>query len=98
MLSDAFFPGKQLQIRTVKKAELAKGEWNAPWIPPFAHPSMPADSLTPEMVRMIMSSFHLAASNGSVDVSGDWNRLLPDYEFTGVEAFLKMWSSSSERA
>ena len=50
---------------------------------------MPAQYKTPEFGRMIHTSFQVAASNGAADVSDEWNRLLPDYKFTGVEAFLK---------
>lgn len=37
---------------------------------------------------MLVSGVLLANSKGSMKVPDDWNRLLPDYEFTGVEEFL----------
>jgi hypothetical protein len=75
-------------VHKLKKAELAKGEYNSDWIPPFSHPNMPAAMLTPEFKKMLLSMFELASLEGLGDVTPTWNKLLPDMKFTDVETFL----------
>lgn len=60
---------------------------NSPWLPTVGHHSAPQE-VWQGFVPMLVSGVLLANSKGSMKVPDDWNRLLPDYEFTGVEEFL----------
>jgi hypothetical protein len=41
---------------------------------------------------MALIGMQLAFGEGAFDTGDEWNRLLPDYEFTDVESFLrKAW-------
>ena len=76
----------------MKAEDLKAGTWKGSWVPKLDHPS-----LTPEQAEMLSPMMNakilLAISEKAYRVSDEWNRLLPDYEFTGAEEFLtKAWS------
>lgn len=46
------------------------------------------------MAKGFLSGMLLGISAGVLKVSNEWNRLLPDYEFTRAEEFLtEVWES-----
>ena len=57
------------------------------WMPTVGHHSAPPD-VWKQYVPRLIAGMLLANSAGSMKVSNEWNRLLPDYKFTGVEEFL----------
>lgn len=61
------------------------------WLPTVGHHSSPPEAWQAYVPRLIAGML-LANSAGSMKVSDEWNRCLPDYRFTGVEEFLvKAW-------
>jgi hypothetical protein len=40
------------------------------------------------MEKVLLGSLLLAFSAGAFDGSDEWNTLLPEYKFTGIEEFL----------
>lgn len=57
------------------------------WLPTVGHHSAPIE-VWQSFVPTFIASMLLANSKGSMKVSDEWNRLLPDYRFTGVEEFV----------
>jgi hypothetical protein len=76
------------KIERVKASDFEAGTWETSWIPRVDHPSIP-----PEQVdffsKLGVAGISLAISAGAFAVSDEWNRLLPDYEFTALEPFLR---------
>jgi len=60
----------------------------SPWIPKFADPSLSSEQ-NEFFSKVILKGSLLSGLTRSWVVSDDWNRLLPDYKFTGAEEFLK---------
>ncbi|KAJ5564102.1 NAD(P)-binding protein [Penicillium frequentans] len=84
--------GKPFKIDKVKAEDFASGDWTTPWMPALEHPSIPRENLE-AMGRVVLAGILLAVNANELHVSDSWNRLLPDYEFTSVSAFLtKAWS------
>lgn len=83
--------GGSVDVTLLREEDLEAGKWTAPWCPRADHPSIPKDQV--EAISAWMSGkILLAMTAGSFEVEGVWNRLLPDYEFTGAEEFLsKAW-------
>ncbi|MCJ1408810.1 hypothetical protein MMC19_002886 [Ptychographa xylographoides] len=79
--------GAPFEIEKLKADELESGTWKTSWIPKLDHPS-----ISPEQVdmfsRIIVAGLWLAISAEAYNCSDEWNRLLPDYEFTQPEEFL----------
>lgn len=76
-------------VHRLSKAALERGEWDAEWLPPLDHPTMPQDLLSPQAVATIRVGFELKVSEGASLVNGKWNELLPDFKFTSVADFLE---------
>ncbi|KAK1590306.1 NmrA-like family protein [Colletotrichum navitas] len=79
--------GKPFQVTKLNPEDLKSGVVKAPWLPRLDHPAIPKetlDAVTPSFV----AGFLLGISAGTFDVSDEWNRLLPDFEFTQPEEFL----------
>jgi hypothetical protein len=74
---------------------LNNGTWKTSWVPKVEHPAV-----QPEFVeafsKKIVGSFSLAIGAGCFDVGDEWNRLLPDFEFTDAKDFLrKAWGDKN---
>ncbi|KAF3384917.1 hypothetical protein F1880_001776 [Penicillium rolfsii] len=83
--------GRPFDIQKVTAEAFETGEWVTSWVPRINHPSIP-----PEQVDVLSKVFTagvlLAIHDKAYQVSDEWNRLLPDYEFTDIEDFLtKAW-------
>lgn len=77
--------GSAFAIERMSREDLEFGNVHCSWLPIVNHPGMP----NPEaMAAMMTTSMILAISAGALNVSDEWNRLLPDYHFTQAEDFL----------
>jgi hypothetical protein len=67
---------------------MENGTWESSWLPHADHPSIKPEHA--EAASRAMVPALLLAIRDGMFVSGDeWNRLLPDYEFTSAEDFLR---------
>ncbi|KAJ4288263.1 hypothetical protein N0V88_007453 [Collariella sp. IMI 366227] len=87
--------GGPAHIDRLKKDDLKAGVVKSSWLPKADHPSF-----TPEQVKamseVLTAGILLGISVGAMNVSDEWNKLLPDYEFTKAEDFLaKEWRDKS---
>ncbi|OWY48027.1 NmrA-like family protein [Alternaria alternata] len=83
--------GGSFTIDWIPNEDLNNGTWKTSWVPKVEHPAV-----QPEFVeafsKKIVGSFSLAIGAGCFDVGDEWNRLLPDYQFTDAKDFLrKAW-------
>ncbi|KAH7369494.1 NmrA-like family protein [Rhexocercosporidium sp. MPI-PUGE-AT-0058] len=80
--------GKPWPITTLKEADVRAGDIKSSWIP-----TMRANGLKEEQIeyfsKMVLTGFLLCGKHESWMVSDEWNRLLSDYEFEGLEGFLE---------
>lgn len=88
--------GAPFDVEALHAEDLKKGVVKASWMPRMDHPSVP-----PEQVDQLAAAFLSGAMMGigaeALRVSGEWNRLLPDYKFTGAEEFLcEEWARHSQ--
>ena len=74
-------------MERLKTGDLRAGVARPSWLPRADHPSF-----TPEESEALAASFTtgmlLGISVGGLNVSDEWNQLLPNYEFTTAEEFL----------
>jgi len=64
----------------------------SPWIPKFVDPNLSSEQ-NEYFSKVILKGSLLSGFTRSWVVSDEWNRLLPDYKFTGAEEFLeKHWA------
>ncbi|KAJ5934582.1 hypothetical protein N7466_004129 [Penicillium verhagenii] len=83
--------GKPFTVDKVKEEDFVSGEWQTSWMPALNHPSIPQGNLE-AVGRFILTGILLGTNANALHVSDAWNRLLPDYEFTSIDAFLsKAW-------
>lgn len=69
-------------------------EFASSWLPEVKHPAIAPEHIKAASKSMI-GGLLLAAGDGAFDVSDEWNKLLPDYKFEGVETMLKKaWSKA----
>ena len=84
-------PGGPFEIEKLKADELESGSWKTSWIPKLDHPSIPPEQVD-VFSRIVVASLLLGISARAYSCSDEWNRLLPDYNFTQPEDFLsKAW-------
>ncbi|OCL11821.1 NmrA-like family protein-like protein [Glonium stellatum] len=83
--------GGPFEIERVSAADIEAGQLKTSWVPPMTHPVIPVEErevFSKEFVIMLM----LGILRGAWDVSDEWNKLLPQYEFTSAEEYLrKAW-------
>jgi hypothetical protein len=79
--------GGSFHVEGLQADDLKAGVVKSSWLPRADHPAIP-----PEQVDAVSANFiaglMLGISAGAMTVSDEWNRLLPDYKFTGAEEFL----------
>ncbi|KAK3312309.1 hypothetical protein B0H66DRAFT_396595 [Apodospora peruviana] len=84
--------GKPFSVEKLKTEDLKTGEIKSSWWPRVGHPSVPKEQVD-AMSKMFLAGCLLGAAAGAYTVSDEWNRLLPDYKFTGIEEFLSdVWA------
>lgn len=75
----------------MKADDLKAGVVKSSWLPIVDHPGIPkehAEGLAPTLVASML----LGISAGALNVTDEWNQLLPEYKFTQAEEFLdKAW-------
>jgi hypothetical protein len=80
-------PGRHFNVERLKADDLKAGVVKSSWLPKIDHPS-----LTPEEVETLAAAMTagivLGLSAGAFSVSDEWNKLIPDFEFTKAEDFL----------
>ncbi|KAL8400707.1 hypothetical protein RB594_001013 [Gaeumannomyces avenae] len=79
--------GAPLETAWLKKEDLQAGRMKDGWVPKVDHPSIDS-SYTDEALKKVFAGMLLAVGAGAWDTSDEWNKLLPDMKFTGVEEFL----------
>jgi hypothetical protein len=67
---------------------LQDGTLSSSWVPKVEHPSVPVE-LVESASKVFLAGLLLAMKENAFETSEEWNTLLPDYKFTGAEAFLK---------
>lgn len=67
--------------------DLEAGNLKTSWALEAVHQAVPDDQAS-ALLKAVSIGILLSSSKGAWDVSDDWNRLLPDYEFTRIEDFL----------
>ncbi len=74
-------------MERLKVDDLRAGAARPTWLPKADHPS-----IAPEEGEALAASFTMGMligiSVGGLNVSDEWNRLLPDHEFVKAEEFL----------
>ena len=80
-------PGKSFHVEKLQADDLKAGVAKCSWLPTVDHPAIPreqAEALAPQLVASML----LSISTGALRVTDEWNRLLPDYQFTQAAEFL----------
>ncbi|KAI0911430.1 hypothetical protein F4823DRAFT_560885 [Ustulina deusta] len=82
--------GQCFTVYHVSKIDLDAGNLTSPWYPILEHPSLPKEKLD-VMSREINVQALRGIAEGEWVVNDDWNRLLPDFQFTNPSQFLASW-------
>jgi hypothetical protein len=86
-----FATGGPFDVERLNADDLKAGVVKSSWLPKADHPAIPRDQVDALSARFI-AGLILGIDAGSMAVSDEWNRLLPDYKFVGAEDFLsKAW-------
>lgn len=87
--------GKSWNIEWVEENDLQAGVLKTNWLPALPDTTMadfPKDQQE-AFNRAVVIGTLIATARGAWAATNEWNQLLPDYEFTGLETFLrKVWS------
>lgn len=67
--------------------ELLQGVVKTSWLPTVDHPVIPVAE-RPKLAAGMVSGMLLGIEAGALNVTDEWNRLLPDCNFTKAEDFL----------
>jgi hypothetical protein len=79
--------GGPFTVERLRIDDLKAGLMKIPWLPIVDHPAIPAEQAN-ALAEMFLAGFTLAISAGELNVSDEWNRLLPNVEFTQPQQFL----------
>ncbi|KAK1714436.1 NmrA-like family protein [Colletotrichum lupini] len=79
--------GEPFNVTKLKSDDLKAGVVKAPWFPKVEHPSIPPETLD-SVAPGLLSGMLRGIVAGNLECSDEWNRLLPEYEFTQPEDFL----------
>lgn len=83
--------GGEWLVEYVKSEDVERGELKTSFVPQMAHPVIPLDQREKASVGFVVTFFR-AMKMGCWDAGDAFNRLYPDYKFTGVEEYLvKAW-------
>jgi hypothetical protein len=80
-------PGEPFHIDKLKADDLKAGVAKFSWLPTVDHPGIPREQAK-ALAPMLVSGMLLGISAGALEVTDEWNRLLPDYQFTQAADFL----------
>jgi len=79
--------GGPFEIEHVKAADIEAVELKTSWVPLMTHSTIPLEqreAYSKEFVIMFM----LGILRGAWDVSGEWNKSLPEHKFTSADEYL----------
>ena len=74
-------------MERLKTEDLEAGVVKSSWKPHVVHPSIPPEQAT-ILAGSMLAGMTLGIRLGSLIISDEWNRLLPDYKFTQPREFL----------
>ncbi|KAM0438462.1 hypothetical protein ACHAPT_001211 [Fusarium lateritium] len=80
--------GKPFTIEWLKMEDLSAGELKTDNYPRIALPSIPKDQVE-SFSKMAIIGILIAMTRGVWTVSDEWNKILPEYQFTRTEDLLK---------
>lgn len=80
--------GQPIRVELLKMEDLAAGELKTENYPRLDLPSIPEDQVE-AFSKTATIGVLISISNGVWNVSDEWNRLLPEYEFTQIEDFIR---------
>ncbi|KAG9711425.1 NAD(P)-binding protein, partial [Aureobasidium melanogenum] len=87
--------GKPFKVEELPISELKNGTWKSSWTPKIDHPAVPPQK-NDELSRLMVSEILRGISAGDFLCSDEWNKLLPDFEFTQAEEFLtSVWDGKT---
>ncbi|KAF5664458.1 2-hydroxyisoflavone reductase [Fusarium heterosporum] len=85
--------GKTFKVDYLKSEDLEANVIKASYLPMPDHPSIPVE-IRKSYAATIIRGLLLGFKDGAMQVSDEWNKLLPDYKFTQPEEFLtKAWEA-----
>ncbi|KAK4142456.1 uncharacterized protein C8A04DRAFT_38252 [Dichotomopilus funicola] len=80
--------GGKFTVEKLNADDLKAGVVKSSWMPQPTHPSFTPEEIAALAQRMT-AGIVLGISSNTLSVSDEWNQLLPDYEFTKAEKFLR---------
>ncbi|KAF5002483.1 hypothetical protein FGRMN_308 [Fusarium graminum] len=85
--------GKPFKVDYLRSEDLKANVIKASYLPMPDHPSIPIE-IRKSYAATIIRGLLLGFKDGAMQVSDEWNKLLPDYNFTQPEEFLtKAWGA-----
>ncbi|KAK4246744.1 NAD(P)-binding protein [Corynascus novoguineensis] len=79
--------GEAFQVEKLKADDLKAGVVRATWLPRPDHPSYSTEQVE-ALAEQLTAGITLGFASGAMSVSDEWNRLLPDYQFTKAGDYL----------
>jgi hypothetical protein len=87
--------GGSFHIEKLKADDLKAGVAKCSWLPIVDHPGIPRDQAE-ALAPVFLAGVLLGISAGVLNVTDEWNQLLPDYQFTQAAEFLsEFWCDKS---
>lgn len=74
-------------MERLNPADLKSGIVHSSWKPEIEHPAFTPEQIA-EIESRVVSGIVLGIGSGVMDTSDEWNKLLPEYRFTGTDDFL----------
>lgn len=91
-LSQLIVPGGAFEIDKLTLEDLKAGVAKSSWLSRVVHPAIKPEEAE-AMAKTFLAGMTLGISAGALNVSDEWNRIFPKYEFTQPHDFLTaMWS------
>ncbi|KAJ9137750.1 hypothetical protein NKR23_g8912 [Pleurostoma richardsiae] len=94
-LERGFEVSKPFEVEWVEEKDLEAGVLKASWLPPLDPQTVGGLSKEQQeaFTRAVVIGTLLAVAHGAWSTTDEWNRLLPDYRFTGLGEFLEqVWA------
>lgn len=83
--------GGPVIVEKLKVDDLKAGIVKSTWLPKVIHAAIPPEQAD-ALAGTLLAGMTLGISVGALNVSDEWNRLLPDYKFIQTHQFLsKAW-------
>ena len=79
--------GQKFVVDRLSADDLKVGLLDSSWYPSVEHSGIP-DGQAKAIVAQLVAGMLLGTSAGALNVTDEWNRLLPDYKFTQASDFL----------